>query len=124
MEGAGHLRLAIVVQGDIGHGGMDGGLQVFAAAAGVAGADVDGHLHGAGIGAHHTGVYFDEVTAAALATRGYRWLFDHPTEDRFTGAEFVAELDRQGLQVRAWRTYLRGHYLLGAAERPHTEESG
>ncbi|MCX6466373.1 MAG: class I SAM-dependent methyltransferase, partial [Pseudonocardiales bacterium] len=23
--------------------------------------------------------YFDEVTAAALATRGYRWLFDHPT---------------------------------------------
>ncbi|MCH6165240.1 class I SAM-dependent methyltransferase [Pseudonocardia alaniniphila] len=62
--------------------------------------------------------YFDEVTAAALATRGYRWLFDHPTEDRFTGEEFVAELQRQGLQVRGWRTYLRGHYLLGVAERP------
>lgn len=62
--------------------------------------------------------YFDEVTAAALATRGYRWLFDHPTEDRFTGDEFVAELDRQGLAVRGWRTFMRGHYLLGVAERP------
>ncbi|OZM76424.1 class I SAM-dependent methyltransferase [Pseudonocardia sp. MH-G8] len=62
--------------------------------------------------------YFDEVTAAALATRGYRWLFDHPTEDRFTGEEFVAELQRQGLRIGGWRTYLRGHYLLGVAERP------
>lgn len=63
--------------------------------------------------------YFDEVTAAALATRGYRWLFDHPTEDRFTASEFVAELERQGLQVGArWRTRVRGHYLLGVAERP------
>lgn len=62
--------------------------------------------------------YFDEVTAAALATRGYRWLFDHPTEDRFTGPQFVAELERQGLAVRGWRTYLRGHYVLGVAERP------
>lgn len=67
--------------------------------------------------------YFDEVTAAALATRGYRWLFDHPTKDRFTGEEFIAELQHQGLTVRAWRTHLRGHYLLGVAERPHTEES-
>lgn len=65
--------------------------------------------------------YFDEVTAAALATRGYRWLFDHPSEDRFTGAEFVAELQRQGLHVRGWRTYLRGHYLLGVAERPRSD---
>jgi SAM-dependent methyltransferase len=63
--------------------------------------------------------YFDEVTAAALATRGYRWLFDHPTEDRFTAQEFVAELQRQGLQVGPrWRTRIRGHYLLGAAQRP------
>ena len=60
--------------------------------------------------------YFDEVTAAALATRGYRWLFDHPTEDRFTAREFVAELEGQGLQVGSrWRTRFRGHYLLGVA---------
>jgi SAM-dependent methyltransferase len=63
--------------------------------------------------------YFDEVTAAALATRGYRWLFDHPTKDRFTGPEFVAELERHGLQVGPrWRTRIRGHYLLGVADRP------
>lgn len=63
--------------------------------------------------------YFDEVTAAALATRGYRWLFDHPTEDRFTAGDFVSELERQGLQVGdRWRTRIRGHYLLGVAQRP------
>ncbi|WP_100877372.1 class I SAM-dependent methyltransferase [Pseudonocardia alni] len=66
--------------------------------------------------------YFDEVTAAALATRGYRWLFDHPTEDRFTASEFVAELERQGLQVGSrWRTRVRGHYLLGVAQRPYSD---
>ena len=63
--------------------------------------------------------YFDEVTADALATRGYRWLFDHPTHDRFTAAEFVAELERHGLVVgRRWLTRVRGHYLLGVADRP------
>ena len=62
--------------------------------------------------------YFDEVTADALATRGYRWLFDHPTQNRFTAAEFVAELERQGLAVgRRWRTRIRGHYVLGVADR-------
>ena len=67
--------------------------------------------------------FFDEVTAAALATRGYRWLFDHPTRDRFTGAEFVAELERQGLRVgRRWATRVRGHYLLGVADRARHDE--
>jgi len=62
--------------------------------------------------------YFDEVTADALATRGYRWLFDHPTQNRFTAAGFVAELERQGLVVgRRWRTRIRGHYVLGVADR-------
>ena len=68
--------------------------------------------------------YFDEVTAAALATRGYRWLFDHPTQDRFTGPEFVAELERNGLQVGSrWRTRIRGHYLLGVADRATTPQT-
>ncbi|WP_166757760.1 class I SAM-dependent methyltransferase [Modestobacter marinus] len=62
--------------------------------------------------------YFDEVTADALATRGYRWLFEHPTHNRFTAAEFVAELERQGLAVGSrWLTRIRGHYLLGVADR-------
>ena len=61
--------------------------------------------------------YFDEVTAAALATRGYRWLFDHPEHDRFSGPNFVAELERHGLRVgRRWTTRLSGHYLLGVAD--------
>ncbi|MFR9802677.1 class I SAM-dependent methyltransferase [Pseudonocardia sp. RS010] len=65
--------------------------------------------------------YFDEVTAAALATRAYRWLFDHPTEERFSGEEFLTELQHQGLRVDPRsRTHLRGHYLLGVAERPHS----
>ncbi|CCG02852.1 class I SAM-dependent methyltransferase [Blastococcus saxobsidens] len=63
--------------------------------------------------------YFDEVTADALATRGYRWLFDHPTRDRFTAAGFIAELERQDLVVgQRWLTRVRGHYLLGVADRP------
>lgn len=62
--------------------------------------------------------FFDEVPADALATRGYRWLLDHPTEDRFTAAEFVRELERQGLVVgRRWRTRIRGHYLIGVADK-------
>ncbi|OZM76605.1 16S rRNA (cytosine(1402)-N(4))-methyltransferase [Pseudonocardia sp. MH-G8] len=65
--------------------------------------------------------YFDQVTALALATRSYRWLTDHPTHDRFTGEGFVAELERQGLQVGTrWATRIRGHYLLGVADRPLT----
>ena len=63
--------------------------------------------------------YFDEVTATALATRSYRWLTDHPTHDRFTGPEFIAELERQGLQVGTrWATRIRGQYLLGVADLP------
>lgn len=62
--------------------------------------------------------YFDEVTAEALATRTYRLLFDHPTDDRFSGRQFVDELERQGLHVgNRWTTRLRGHYALGVARK-------
>lgn len=66
--------------------------------------------------------YFDEVTARALATRTYRRLFDHPEHDRFTAAQFVAELERHGLSTSGrWVTHVRGHYVLGVATReaPH-----
>lgn len=60
--------------------------------------------------------FFDEVTAAALARPSYRRLFDHPTQDRFTAGEILAELPRHGLQVDdRWRTYLGSDYLLGVA---------
>ena len=57
------------------------------------------------------------MTAVALASRGYRWLFDHPRDDRFTAADFIAELERHGLWVGPrWRNYVRGHYVLGVAD--------
>ncbi|MCX5302836.1 class I SAM-dependent methyltransferase [Streptomyces sp. NBC_00160] len=60
---------------------------------------------------------FEEVTAHALARPSYRILFDHPTEDRFTAEEFLAELPRHGLAVRGSLTRIQGDYLLGAATR-------
>ena len=62
--------------------------------------------------------FFTEVTAIALARPSYQRLFDHPTEDRFTAGEFLAELPRHGLDVAdRWRTYIGGDYLLGVAAR-------
>lgn len=62
--------------------------------------------------------FFDEVTVAALNTRIYRRLFDHPTEDRFTAREFEDELARAGLDIDGRsRSVLRGHYVLGVAIR-------
>ncbi|MCX5418065.1 class I SAM-dependent methyltransferase [Streptomyces sp. NBC_00059] len=60
---------------------------------------------------------FEEVTAHALARPSYRLLFDHPTEDRFTAEQFLAELPRHGLAVRGSLTRIQGDYLLGAAVR-------
>lgn len=62
--------------------------------------------------------FFDEVTATALARPSYQKLFDHPTDDRFTAGEFLAELPRHGLHIAdRWRTYIGGDYLLGVATR-------
>lgn len=58
---------------------------------------------------------FEEVTAHALAQPTYRLLFDHPTGDRFTGEELLAELGRSGFTVRGAFTRIQGDYLLGAA---------
>ncbi|GAA4986164.1 class I SAM-dependent methyltransferase [Pseudonocardia tropica] len=62
--------------------------------------------------------FFDEVTATALARPTYQILFDHPTHDRFTAGEFLAELPRHGLHVGdRWRTRIGGDYLFGVAVR-------
>jgi ubiquinone/menaquinone biosynthesis C-methylase UbiE len=65
--------------------------------------------------------YFEEVTAAALARPSYRALLDHPTEDRFTAGQFLAELPRHGLDADdRWTTLVGGDFLLGVAFRqPH-----
>ena len=43
--------------------------------------------------------FFMEVTSQALNRRSYRHFFVHPAEDCFGRAEFVAELERQGVAV-------------------------
>ena len=43
--------------------------------------------------------YFEEVTRHALERWTYRTFLNHPIENRFSRAEFVAELERQGITV-------------------------
>ncbi|WP_433788224.1 class I SAM-dependent methyltransferase [Actinomycetospora sp. CA-101289] len=67
--------------------------------------------------------FFDEVCAPALARYSYRTLFDHPTEDRFSAGEFLAELPRHGLVIDdRWRTWIGSDYLAGVATRTETSE--
>lgn len=42
--------------------------------------------------------FFEEVTRAALERWIYRTFFDHPTENRFSEAEFLDELQSHGLR--------------------------
>lgn len=43
--------------------------------------------------------FFEEVTRHALNRWFYRTFLEHPTENRFSAKEFVAELERQGIIV-------------------------
>ena len=62
--------------------------------------------------------FFDEVTAMALQRPSYRKLFEHPSEDRFTAGDFLAELGQRGLEPGdRWVTRIGGDYLLGVAVR-------
>lgn len=61
---------------------------------------------------------FEEVTKHALDRVSYRLLFEHPKDDRFTGREFVEELDRQGLSVGGRHVErFFGDFVLGVAVR-------
>ena len=62
--------------------------------------------------------YYSEVTKHALDRPTYRLLFDHPEHDRFTAADFVAALEGHGLRIGdRHRSFIRGDYALGVAER-------
>lgn len=43
--------------------------------------------------------FFEEVTSHALGRWSYRTFLDHPRNDRFSGVEFVAEIERHGIVV-------------------------
>jgi len=60
--------------------------------------------------------FFEEVTRAALDRWIYRKLFEHPSENRFSEAEFLQELTRRGLTpVSAIQRVLFGDIFIGAA---------
>jgi ubiquinone/menaquinone biosynthesis C-methylase UbiE len=62
--------------------------------------------------------FFEEVTRHALERWGYRTLLQHPRLDRFSGTEFVAELERRGLAVGERFVHrFFGDFVIGVAIR-------
>jgi ubiquinone/menaquinone biosynthesis C-methylase UbiE len=61
--------------------------------------------------------FFEEVTRAALERWIYRRLLRHPTDNRFSDAEFIAELGRHGMKPTGpLRRILFGDIFIGAAK--------
>ncbi|MNS09678.1 putative S-adenosylmethionine-dependent methyltransferase [compost metagenome] len=62
--------------------------------------------------------FFEEVTRHALERWSYKTFLDHPTEDRFSGREFVAELERQGIAVGGtFEERFFGDFVIGVGRR-------
>jgi len=68
--------------------------------------------------------FFEEVTRQALERWVYRTLFEHPSENRFSGREFIAELDRQGIHVgRNFAERFAGDFVIGVGQKLKTSQS-
>ena len=62
--------------------------------------------------------YFQEVTARWILRWPYRALFEHPRENRFSGREFIDELERRALAVGDhWEERAGGDFVFGVATR-------
>ncbi len=62
--------------------------------------------------------FFEEVTRHALQRWSYRTFLDHPTHDRFSAGEFVAEIERHGVRVGSnWVERVFGDFVIGAGTR-------
>lgn len=62
--------------------------------------------------------YFEEVTQHALNRWSYKIFFLHPTENRFSGTDFIAECNNQGLIVQDnWRERFFGDFIFGVARK-------
>ena len=62
--------------------------------------------------------FFEEVTTHALSRWSYRTFLKHPTDNRFSTARFVAELEHQGIEVGG--NYVErffGDFVLGVGRR-------
>lgn len=68
--------------------------------------------------------FFEEVTSHALNRWSYRTFFDHPSENRFSSQEFLAELERQGIVVgNKWVERVRGDFIIGVGRRLQANKS-
>lgn len=61
--------------------------------------------------------FFEEVTRQALDRWAYRTFLRHPVEDRFSGQQFVAELQRHGIDVRVTTYRCFGDFVIGVGYR-------
>jgi ubiquinone/menaquinone biosynthesis C-methylase UbiE len=58
--------------------------------------------------------FFGEVTSHALNRWSYKLFLEHPKENRFSGEEFVSELERQGIKVGMnWVSRFFGDFIFG-----------
>jgi ubiquinone/menaquinone biosynthesis C-methylase UbiE len=62
--------------------------------------------------------FFEEVTKQALDRWFYRTFLDHPTENRFTASQFIAEVESQGINVgRNTIEWFLGDLIVGVGHR-------
>lgn len=62
--------------------------------------------------------YFEEVTSHALERWFYRKFLEHPIDNRFSGSQFVEELERQGLAVgNRYVEKFFGDFVIGVAKK-------
>ncbi len=62
--------------------------------------------------------FFEEVTRKALNRWFYRTFLEHPKENRFSGDEFIAELERWGILVGAKSLeWFFGDFVVGVGTR-------
>ena len=66
--------------------------------------------------------FFEEVTRQALDRWVYRTFLIHPTVDRFSGDDFVAELSRHDIDVEATRSQCFGDFIFGVGRRAGTTD--
>ncbi len=62
--------------------------------------------------------FFEEVTSHALNRWSYRTFLDHPKENRFSGEEFITELEQQGIMVE--KNFVKrffGDFIIGVGRR-------
>ena len=62
--------------------------------------------------------FFEEITRQALNRWLYRTFLEHPTYDRFSGEELLAEIERQGMRVGGQFVYrMGGDVIIGVGRR-------